>query len=71
MEVQGINQVKLGGYSSNKVRLYTGDRGKSIIGKEAGTGISMCWVGDGSVRSSVGASVQEGMYMSHQKEEKR
>jgi hypothetical protein len=28
-----VNQVKLGVYSSNKGRLYTGDRGKSIKGK--------------------------------------
>jgi hypothetical protein len=39
MKVQEINQVKLGGYSSNKGCLYTGDRGKSIYSKGMGVGV--------------------------------
>jgi hypothetical protein len=38
IEVQEINQVKLGGYDSNKRCLYTVDRGKFIYSNEAGTG---------------------------------
>jgi hypothetical protein len=37
-KVQEINQVKLGGYSSNKGHLYTGDRGKSLYSNEASMG---------------------------------
>jgi hypothetical protein len=41
-KVQEVNQVKLGGYYSNKGRLYTVDRGKSIISKGRLSGKEAC-----------------------------